>query len=49
MKFRKNIHNNKIENISKKLNDIAMDNNHLKHDGNYIDDLIEKINKMNKK
>ena len=26
-----------------------MDNFHLKHDGNYIDDLIEKINKTNKK
>ena len=47
MKFRKKIFIRiKLKNISEKINVIAMNNNHLKHEGNYIDDLIEKINKM---
>jgi hypothetical protein len=37
----------KLQTISEKLSDIAMSTNHIKTEDEYIDDLIEKMNKMN--
>ncbi len=37
----------KLQNISEKINDIAMNNNHIKNEDEYIDDLMEKMDKMN--
>ena len=37
----------KLQSISEKINDIAMNNNHIKNEEEYIDDLMEKMNKMN--
>ena len=39
----------KLQRISEKINDIAMNNNHLKNENEYIDDLISKMDKMNLK
>ena len=39
----------KLQNISEKINDIAMNNNHIKTEDEYIDDLMEKMDKMNYK
>ncbi len=37
----------KLQNISEKINAIAMNNNHIKNEDEYIDDLMEKMDKMN--
>ena len=37
----------KLQTISEKLSDIAMSTNHIKTEDEYIDDLIEKMDKMN--
>ena len=37
----------KLQRISEKINDIAMNNNHLKTEEEYIDDLMDKMDKMN--
>ena len=37
----------KLQSISEKINVIAMNNNHLKNEEDYIDDLMEKMDKMN--
>jgi len=37
----------KLQSISEKINDIAMNNNHLKNEEEYIDDLMDKMDKMN--
>ena len=37
----------KLQNISEKINNIAMNNNHIKNEDEYIDDLMEKMDKMN--
>lgn len=37
----------KLQGISEKINNIAMNNNHIKNEDEYIDDLIEKMDKMN--
>ena len=37
----------KLQNISEKINSIAMNNNHIKNEDDYIDDLMEKMDKMN--
>ena len=34
----------KLQSISEKINDIAMKNNHLKNEKDYIDDLMDKMN-----
>ena len=34
----------KLQSISEKINDIAMKNNHLKNEKEYIDDLMDKMN-----
>ena len=39
----------KLQTISEKLSDIAMSTNHIKTEDEYIDDLIEKMDKMNMK
>lgn len=36
-----------LQRISQKINDIAMNNNHLKTEDEYIEDLINKMDKMN--
>ena len=35
----------KLQSISEKINDIAMNNNHLKNEEEYIDDLMDKMDK----
>jgi hypothetical protein len=37
----------KLQSISEKINNIAMNNNHIKNEDEYIDDLMEKMDKMN--
>ena len=37
----------KLQKISEKINDIAMNNNHLKTEDEYIEDLINKMDKLN--
>ena len=37
----------KLQNISEKINSIAMNNNHIQNEEEYIDDLMEKMDKMN--
>ena len=37
----------KLQSISEKINDIAMNNNHIKNEDEYIDDLMDKMDKMN--
>ena len=37
----------KLQSILEKINDIAMNNNHLKNEEEYIDDLMDKMDKMN--
>lgn len=37
----------KLQSISEKINGIAMKNNHLKNEEEYIDDLMDKMDKMN--
>lgn len=39
----------KLQRLTEKINDIAMNNNHLKNEDDYIDDLMEKMEKMNMK
>ena len=39
----------KLQSISEKINDIAMNNNHLKNEEEYIDDLMDKMDKINNK
>lgn len=36
----------KLQSILEKINVIAINNNHLKNEEDYIDDLIEKMDKM---
>ena len=36
-----------LQKISEKINDIAMNNNHLKTEDEYIEDLINKMDKLN--
>ena len=36
-----------LQNLTEKINDIAMNNNHLKTEDEYIDDLMDKMDKMN--
>lgn len=37
----------KLQSISEKINDIAIKNNHLKNEEEYIDDLMDKMDKTN--
>ncbi len=37
----------KLQGISEKINNLAMNNNHIKTEDEYIDDLMEKMDKMN--
>ena len=37
----------KLQNLTERINDIAMNNNHLKNEDEYIDDLMDKMDKMN--
>ena len=37
----------RLQSISQKINDIALNNNHIKNEDEYMDDLMEKMNKMN--
>ena len=37
----------KLQNISEKINNMAMNNSHIKNEDEYIDDLMEKMDKMN--
>lgn len=39
----------KLQSISEKINDIAMNNHHLKTEEEYLDDLMDKMDKMNLK
>ena len=39
----------KLQSLTEKINDIAMNNNHLKNEDEYIDDLMDKMGKMNMK
>ena len=39
----------KIQSLNEKVNDIAMNNNHIKNEEQYIDDLLDKMDKMNLK
>ena len=37
----------KIQSLNEKVNEIAMNNNHIKNEEQYIDDLLDKMDKMN--
>ena len=37
----------KLQNLTEKINKIAMNNNHLKNEDQYVDDLMDKMDKMN--
>ena len=37
----------KLQNLTEKINKIAMNNNHLKNEDEYVDDLMDKMDKMN--
>ena len=37
----------KIQSLNERVNDIAMNNNHIKNEEQYIDDLLAKMDKMN--
>ena len=39
----------RLQSLTEKINDIAMNNNHMKNEDEYIDDLMDKMNKMNLK